>query len=67
MGSRYAHPEHAVLPNELDQRVRHRALGVALPVRLEIAQVTDMALIVGRSSVRFGEGVDWNQMRQHMT
>lgn len=51
-------PEHALGPNELDQLVRDGAFGVALRVRLEVAEVADVALAVCAVAVGFGEGVD---------
>lgn len=51
-------PEHALGPNELDLLVRDGAFGVALRVRLEVAEVADVALAVCAVAVGFGEGVD---------
>ena len=50
--------QHAILADQLDLRVRHGALGVALGVGLEVAQVADVALGVGGRAVGLGEGVD---------
>ena len=50
--------EHAFGPDELDLLVRQGALCVALRVRLEVAQVADVAFRVGGGAVGFGEGVD---------
>lgn len=50
--------EHAFGPDELDLLVRQGALCVALGVRLEVAQVADVAFRVGGGAVGFGEGVD---------
>ena len=51
--------EHALGPNQLDLLVLDGALGVALGVRLEVAEVADVALAVRGGAVGFGEGVDW--------
>lgn len=55
--------EDAFGPDELDLLVRDGPLGVALGVRLEVAQVADVAFGVGGGAVRFGEGVDWGPPR----
>ena len=43
--------EHALRADQLDELVGDGALSVALAVRLEVAQVADVALIVGRGAV----------------
>lgn len=50
--------EHALGPDELDVLVGDGALGVALAVGFEVAEVADVALAVGGGAVGFGEGVD---------
>ena len=45
--------------DELDQLVGDGALGVALAVRLEVAQVADVALLVGWGAVLLVVWVDW--------
>ena len=50
--------EDALGPDELDLLVRHGPLGVALRVRLEVAEVADVAFGVLGGAVRFAEGVD---------
>ena len=45
--------------NQLDQLVCGAALSVALAVGLEVAQVTDVALVVFGRAVRLVVGVDW--------
>lgn len=44
--------------NQLDELVRDRALCIALSVRLEVAQVTDVALRVRRGTVGLAVRVD---------
>lgn len=54
-------PQHALRPDELDQLISSRALGIALPVRLEVAEVADVARLVGGGAVGFGVWVDFTQ------
>ena len=51
--------EDALRADQLDELVRDRALGVALAVGFEVAQVADVALLVAGSSVGLVVGVDW--------
>lgn len=51
--------ENALGADQLDVLVGDGALGVALAVGLEVAQVTDVALAVGGSTVGLVVGVDW--------
>jgi len=44
--------------DQLDEAVLHGADRVALGVGLEVAQVADVALLVGGRAVRLAEGVD---------
>ena len=55
---RRTHAQNAILPDELDVLVGDGALGVALGVGLEVAQIPDVALVVRGRAVRFAEGVD---------
>jgi hypothetical protein len=48
-----------MLANELDLGVLDAALGIALAVRLEVAEVADVAVAVAGRAVLFAEGVDW--------
>jgi hypothetical protein len=50
--------DDALGADQLDQLVGVASLGVALPVCLEVAQVTDVALLVVGSTVRLVLGVD---------
>lgn len=50
--------QDALRTNELDQLVRHRALAIALPVRLEVAQIADVALRVRGRAMGLVVGVD---------
>lgn len=50
--------EHALRADQLDELVRDGALGVALGVGLEVAQVADVALAVGGGAVGLVVGVD---------
>ena len=52
-------PQDALRPNQLHLLVGEGALRIALGVRLEVAEVADVALAVGGGAVGFGEGVDW--------
>ena len=45
--------------NQLDERVLDGAGRIALAVRLDVAQVADMALRVRRRAVRLAVGIDW--------
>lgn len=53
--------EDALRADQLDELVRDGALGVALGVGLEVAQVTDVALAVGGGAVGLVVGVDWRE------
>lgn len=44
--------------NELDEVVRHGALGVALSIGLDVAEVTNMAVLVLGSTMGLAMGVD---------
>lgn len=50
---------NALGANELDQGVLERALRVALGISLDVAEVTDVALLVGAVTVGRAVGVDW--------
>lgn len=58
--------QHALGPDQLDLLVRDGALGVALAVRLEVAEVADVAFAVGGGAVGLGEGVDWVVERERV-
>lgn len=49
---------NALRSNKLDQLVCYRALAITLTIGLEVAKVTNMALLVGGSTVVLVEGVD---------
>ena len=55
--------KHALGPNELDEVVGDAAVGVAMVIGFEVAEVADMAIGVGRGAVLFAEGVDWEKER----
>lgn len=55
--------QHALRPDQLDVLVRDGALGVALAVGFEVAEVANVAFAVGGGAVRFGEGVDCRKRR----
>ena len=55
MGS-YAN--HALGADELDEAVGHAALGVALSIRLDVAEVTNVAVLVARGAVGLAVRVD---------
>jgi hypothetical protein len=50
--------DDALRADELDELVGHRALGVALSIGLDVAEVTDVAGLVRGSSVSLAEGVE---------
>lgn len=50
--------EDALGPNQLDELVGDRTLGVALTVGLVVAEITDVADVVGGGAMLFGVGVD---------
>jgi hypothetical protein len=50
--------DDALGANELDEQVGHGALGVALGVGLEVAEITDMAGLIGAVTVSLVVGVD---------
>jgi hypothetical protein len=50
-----------MLANELDLAVLDAAPGVALTVRLEVAEIADVAVAVAGGAVLFAEGVDFSK------
>ena len=44
--------------DELDEVVDNRTLGVALGIRVDVAEVTDVAVLVPGGAVRLAVGVD---------
>lgn len=44
--------------DELDKLVGHRALGVALAISVDVAEVTNVTGLVGRGTVSLAMGVD---------
>lgn len=52
--------------NDLDELVGHRALGVALGIRLDVAEVTNMAVLIGRGTVGLAVGVDCAKAQRHV-
>jgi hypothetical protein len=54
--------KNALGADQLDELVRDGALGVALGVGLEVAQVADVALAVGGGAVGLVVGVDWRRV-----
>lgn len=50
--------QDALGTDQLDELVLHGAGGIALSVGLEVAQVTDVTVGVGGSTVGLAEGVD---------
>lgn len=53
--------QYALRPDQLDMLVRDGALGIALAVGFEVAEVADVAFAVGGGTVGFGERVDWKK------
>lgn len=56
--------QNTLLSNELDVLVFDTALGITLTIRLEIAQISDVAFFVFWSTMLFAERVDCNQTSQ---
>lgn len=48
--------------NQLDEAVRDRALGVTLSIGLNVAEITDVAGLVGGGTVSLAVGVDCGEM-----
>jgi hypothetical protein len=59
MGATAPYANDAVGANELDERVGRRALGVALGVGLDVAEVTDVAVRIRGRAVGLAVGVDY--------
>lgn len=53
-----AYADDAVGADELDVAVRDGALGVTLGVGVDVAEITNVAGLVGGSTVRLAVGVD---------
>jgi hypothetical protein len=49
---------NALGSNQLDQLILNASLGITLTIGLEVAQVTNVADLVGRSAVFLAVGVD---------
>jgi len=62
MGGDGTYADDALGADKLDELVRHASLSVALAVRLEVAQVTDVAGLVLGGAVVFAVGVDCADM-----
>lgn len=54
-----AYAQNALGSDQLDELVRHGLFDAALAVRLEVAQVADVAFLVVRGAMRLVERVDW--------
>ncbi len=54
----------AVGANQLDEAVRDGALGVALAVSLNVAEIANVTGLIGGSTVGLAVGVDWE--REHV-
>lgn len=50
--------DDALGADELDKVIGHGALGVALGISLEVAEITDVANLVGAVAVGLSMGVD---------
>ena len=57
------YPEYALLSNQLDETVLNGANGIALTIGGDVAEITDMTLIIGGGTMSLGEGVDWIEQR----
>lgn len=62
LGGVCSYSDDAVGANKLDQLVRHRSLGVALAISLEVSEITDVAVLVGRGAVLLAVGVDYGDI-----
>lgn len=62
VGSSYAN--NAVGPDNLHEVILDRALGVALGVGLNVAEITDVTLLVRGRAVALAVGVDYNGQTQ---
>lgn len=51
--------KHAFRSDQLDELIGNGALGIALAVCFVVAEIADVADVVGGGAVFFGEGVDW--------
>lgn len=51
--------ENALSTDQLDELVLGGAVGIALGIGLEVAQVADVALSVAGGAVGLAKGVDW--------
>ena len=52
--------QDALGSNELNKLVADLAICIALSVSLEVAKISDMAVLVGWSTVLVAVGVDWS-------
>ena len=52
--------QDALGSNELNKLVADLAICIALSVSLEVAKISDMAVLVGWSTVLLAVGVDWS-------
>lgn len=57
-GSRVTYANNALRADQLDQLVGDGALAIALGVGLEVAQVTDVAVLISWGTVCLAVGVD---------
>lgn len=51
--------------NQLDVLVLDRALGVTLGISSDVAKVTNMAVLIGGSTVGLVVGVDWGKKTRY--
>lgn len=54
--------KNALSTDQLDELVLHGTGGIALSIGLEVAQVTDVTLGIGGSTVGLAEGVDCHEL-----
>lgn len=59
LGRVCSYANDAVGANQLDKGVSDRALGVALAISLQVSEVTDVSLLVRRSTVGLVVRVDY--------
>jgi hypothetical protein len=55
---RYTYANDALGANQLDELVDNGALGVAVVIGLDVAEITDVAVLIGRGTVSLAVGVD---------
>ena len=55
---RIAYPQHTLRPDQFDERVGDGGFGVALSIRREVPEITDVTFVVGGGTVGFAKRID---------